>query len=69
MTYDTKFAKLIEMCAKAKHDKLEAVMIHHPQVLGDDYEEMVESMNRIADAGLMVKILPRFERDKTNAPS
>jgi hypothetical protein len=62
-------AKLIEMCAKAKHDKLDAVMIHHPQVLGDNYDEMVESMNRIADAGLMIHILPRGEREKANALS
>ena len=62
MAYDAKFAKLIEMCAKAKHDNLDAVIIHHPQVLGDNYDEMVESMNRIADAGLMIQILPRSER-------
>lgn len=62
MTYDTKFAELIEMCAKAKHDNLDAVIIHHPQVLGDNYDEMVESMNRISDAGLRIQILPRSER-------
>jgi hypothetical protein len=45
------------------------VIIHHPQVLGDNYDEMVESMNRIADAGLMIHILPRGEREKANAPS
>ncbi len=38
------------------------IMIHHPQVLGDNYDEIIESLNRIADAGKQLAIVPRSER-------
>ena len=42
--YETKFAGFLEMCAAAKKGKLDVVLIHHPEVLGDNYEEIVESL-------------------------
>lgn len=45
--YEKKFADFTRMLAETKE---EAVLIHHPEVLGDDYEEIVESLNRLADA-------------------
>jgi hypothetical protein len=42
--------------------QLDVVIGHHPEVLGDTYEELVESLNRIADAGLKLAIPPRVER-------
>jgi hypothetical protein len=38
------------------------MLIHHPEVLGDTYEELCESLNRLADAGLLLMIIPRKER-------
>ena len=63
-SYEKKFAEFLRMCDEAKSGNLDVVMIHHPQVLGDDYVEMVESLNRLADAGLSLTIIPRAERDK-----
>ena len=40
-SYETKFASFISICAQAKADDVEVVLIHYPHVLGDDYDEMV----------------------------
>jgi hypothetical protein len=40
------------------------VLVHHPEVLGDNYEEIVESLNRLADAQVSLAIIPRAERGK-----
>ena len=46
-SYERKFGDLIHLLAETKED---VVLIHHPQVLGDTYEEIVESLDRLADA-------------------
>jgi hypothetical protein len=61
-SYETKFADFINMCAQAKTKGLEGVVVHNPHALGDNYDEMVESLNRLADAELQLKIVPRAER-------
>lgn len=38
------------------------VLIGHPEMLGDDYEEVIESLNRLADAHLALVIAPRAGR-------
>lgn len=58
--YQQKFADFIRMLAEMK-EKL--VVIHHPEVIGDTYEEIVESLNRLADAGKQLSIVPRNERN------
>lgn len=57
--YEQKFADFIHMLAETKD---EVVLIHHPEVLGDSYEEIVESLNRLADAKKQLVTLPRGER-------
>lgn len=57
--YENKFASFIEMCKKAKQDNIPNVIISHPQVLGDNYEEIIESLARLADAGLSLQITSR----------
>jgi hypothetical protein len=57
--YEQKFRGFIEICAKPE----EIVVIHHPQVLGDTYDEIVESLNRLADAEKKLVIVPRKDRD------
>jgi predicted oxidoreductase len=56
--YEQKFAGFI----KSLEEKADVLLVHHPEVLGDTYEELVESLNRLADAGKMLSILPRKER-------
>ena len=43
-SYEQKFAGFIEACRKAKEQGLTTVLVHHPHVLGDTYEELVESL-------------------------
>ena len=37
-----------------------------PQTLGDDYAELVESLNRISAAGLKLQIVPPNERTRVD---
>ena len=60
--YEQKFAGLRRLCEEAKRRHLDVVLIHHPEVLGDNYLEIVEGLKRIADAGLKLAIVPRAER-------
>ena len=62
MTHDEKFAGFNKMITEAKAGKVEVLMVHHPEVLGDNYVELVENLNRVSDAGLQLVILPRAER-------
>jgi hypothetical protein len=39
-----------------------AVCFAHPGILGDTYEEIVENLNRLADAGVAIRIAPRASR-------
>lgn len=57
--YEEKFADFIRLLAEAPE---QLVVIHHPQVLGDTYEEIVESLNRLADAEKHLSIIPTEER-------
>jgi len=57
--YETKFASFIEMCEKAKQDNIPNVIISRPQALGDSYEEIIESLARLAEAKLSLQISSR----------
>jgi hypothetical protein len=39
------------------------VLIEHPEMLGDDYDQIIESLNRLADAHIALVIVPRPGRD------
>ena len=58
--YEEKFADFIKLCKETP--KEEVVLIAMPAALGDTYEEIVESLNRLADAELHLAIMPRAER-------
>ena len=45
MTYEEKFHTFILMYSDAKEQGAEAVLIYQPEILGDTYAEMVESLN------------------------
>lgn len=57
--YEQKFSDFIRMCRTAPE---EVIIVNHPEVLGDNYEEIVESLNRLADAGKKLEIVPRRKR-------
>lgn len=56
---DEKFANFIWMCTEAKRQQVEMVVVSHPSVLGDTYAELIESLSRLADAGLALSIAGR----------
>jgi hypothetical protein len=60
--YETKFADFLAMCADNAARGVEGILIDEPLMLGDTYEEVVESLNRLADAKLTLMIRPRAER-------
>jgi diketogulonate reductase-like aldo/keto reductase len=57
-----KFEAFERMLGEAKAKQVPVVLIHHPEVLGDTYAELVENLNKLSDAGLMLRILPRANR-------
>jgi hypothetical protein len=60
--YEVKFAGLLRGIAEAKAQGADVIMIHRPEVLGDTYAELIESLNRIAAAELRLMILPPNQR-------
>jgi hypothetical protein len=63
MSYEKKFAHLGE----AKREGAMAICVRDPESLGDDYDEIMETLNRFADAGLAVEVVPRSERPQAAA--
>lgn len=57
MAYVEKFKEFIEMCEDVKRDGIDSVVVAAPWVIGDDYLEMSESLNRLAGAGLALHIV------------
>jgi hypothetical protein len=66
--YEKKFAVFVKMTEDMKNDRVDTmVIVSHPEVLGDNYDELVESLNRLASAGLKLCIVPPDQR--AGAPS
>jgi len=57
--YEKKFADFIQLCEEAKAKGISKVVIQYPWVIGDTYEEVIESLGRLADAGLDLHITAR----------
>ena len=57
--YEQKFADFLTLIRSSQEA---VVIVHHPQVLGDSYDELVESLNRLADARKQLVIVPTRER-------
>ena len=57
-----KFAGLDRLIADSKGKGIEVLVVHHPQVLGDDYEELVMNLDKIASAELALQIVPPSSR-------
>ena len=65
--YEIKFKEFIRMCAEAQTKGVDTVLVHHPETLGDNYSEMIESLNRLSAAGLKLLIIPPNERNRSKA--
>jgi len=64
--YEKRFADFIGLCSEAKAKGTEQVVIGYPWVLGDTYDELIESLSRLADAGLVLHIAARKDRPRQN---
>ena len=60
--YEKKFADFIRLCRESKENNMQTVVVHDPEVLGDTYEEIVESLNRLSEAELSLSIVPPGSR-------
>ena len=56
--YEQKFESFIKMCEVASQ-KGAGVLVAMPCVLGDTYDEIIESLSRLADAKLTLHIARR----------
>ena len=56
LPYEEKFSGLLSLCEKAKNGEFEIVVVAKPEILGDNYEELVGNLRRCAQAGLLVAI-------------
>ncbi len=59
--YEKKFADFIRLCSEAKAKGATQVTVAFPWVLGDTYEEVIESLSRVAEAGLLLQIAGRAD--------
>lgn len=57
--YELKFATWIEAVAEANATDVEAIIIAEPWVIGDTYEEIVESLSRLGGTSLALCIAQR----------
>ena len=64
--YEKKFADFIRLCSEAKAQGLTQVVVAFPWVLGDTYEEVIESLSRLADAWLLLHIVARKDSTSQN---
>jgi hypothetical protein len=64
--YEKKFADFIKLCADTKAKGNGEIVIGYPWVLGDNYEELVESLSRLADAGLSLHVAARKDWPSRN---
>jgi hypothetical protein len=54
LSYAEKFADFFRLCEQAKSAEFQIVIAAFPEVLGDNYEELVSNLWRCAKAGLLV---------------
>lgn len=59
--YEEKYASFITMIRDVKQAGNVTVLVDQPWVLGDNYEEIIESLSRLAEAGLTLQIARRAE--------
>jgi hypothetical protein len=54
LPYDEKFAGLLRLCAEVKQGKFQIIVVTSPEILGDDYDELVHNLKQCAQVGLLV---------------
>ena len=57
--YETKFAERIKVVTEANATDVKAILIAEPWVIGDTYEEIVESLSLLGGTSLALHIVQR----------
>lgn len=60
--YEKKYNDLLQRIQEAKKNGITLFVVREPQELGETYDDVMESLNRLADADLNLAILPRDTR-------
>jgi hypothetical protein len=68
-TFQSKFAELHRLIEESKANGVKAIVVQSPQTLGDDYEELIQNLDRLSDAKLAVLIVPPSDREPSAPPS
>ena len=55
--YESKFAEFIRTCADARKAGVNQIVVAAPSAIGDNYNEVIESLSRLAEAGLSLNIV------------
>lgn len=55
---EDKFVELDRLCREARKNRIDAIIVANPEILGDDYKELVANLNKIAQAELAIIIVP-----------
>ena len=61
LPYEDKFAGFLRICANAKKNGYQVLILAGPEILGDDYNELVANLRRCAEAHLMVAFGDKVE--------
>jgi thiamine monophosphate synthase len=62
--HGTKVKKFVQRLREAQANGVTLIVIREPQELGETYEEVVESLNRLAELDLNLAVLPEEARDR-----
>jgi hypothetical protein len=65
MTHEEKYKSFLQMIEDVKKSNEEDILvIHHPEVIGDNYEEIIKNLDLIAEARMKLCIVPTSMRGK-----
>jgi hypothetical protein len=66
MSHEEKFAGLIAAITRAKAEGAQTLMVSSPGTLGDDYDELVENLKRVGEAGLALRVVQPGKRSQAD---
>jgi len=62
-----KFSQFDLLTRRAKQEGAEAILIASPRVLGDNYQELITNMEKLAAADLAIVIVPPRDLERRSA--
>jgi hypothetical protein len=68
-SYEEKLAEFIRQCKTVKEQGAVTVIVTCPEKLGDTYEEIVESLSRVAELGLQLVVAEPSHSRRVARPS